>query len=49
MKDFPRFRAPTAADDLARCRGCHTMFYYTELNDEGYCADCRTEDDEEED
>lgn len=45
---FDRFQPPTAADELAMCQHCHTMFHYTELNSWGYCADCRDEEEDEE-
>lgn len=42
-----RFRAPDASDEQATCQGCGETFHYEDLSDDGYCKDCREEDEEE--
>lgn len=50
MKDFPRFREPTAADDLSRCQGsCGRKVLPEELDEFGFCYSFCSEHDNEED
>lgn len=38
-----RFKAPTAADEMASCQSCGERFHYTALDDDGFCSECRPE------
>lgn len=47
--NMDRFRAPDASDEKARCQGqCQRSMHYTLLVD-GYCEDCRNDEDQDND
>lgn len=49
MKDMPRFREPTAADDLQPCAGCHVKTLPEYLDKHGLCFESCSEFSDEED
>lgn len=43
MSKLDRFAPPTYADEIEFCMFCMERFHYTELDDNGFCADCAPE------
>lgn len=46
--NLDRFQPPTARDDLVACVGCYELWYYTSLDEEGRCCECRKPKDYDE-
>lgn len=43
--NMPRFKPPSAADELADCAVCNQRFHYTQLDDHGMCGTCHPQSD----
>jgi hypothetical protein len=42
-----RFQPPGPRDEKATCQNCLTEFHYEELDEWGFCKNCRVEEEDE--
>lgn len=48
LSSMSRFAEPDGSEEYHLCQGCGQRFYYTKLDNDGLCEDCRPDPDNDE-